>query len=72
MSASSPPGRLTIDLAALADNWRALAKLAAPGLCAAVVKSDAYGIGIDKTAPALWKAGARVFFVAQLGEAVAA
>ncbi|MBV9286584.1 MAG: alanine racemase, partial [Hyphomicrobiales bacterium] len=48
------------------------ARLAAPGLCAAVVKADAYGIGVDKAAPALWKAGATVFFVAQLGEAVAA
>ena len=72
MSASPPPGRLTIDLAALALNWRTLAKLAAPGSCAAVVKADAYGVGLDQAAPALWEAGARVFFVAQLGEGVAA
>ena len=64
----SAPGRLTIDLAALADNWRALAGLAAPGRCAAVVKADAYGIGLDRAAPALWAAGARTFFVAHLGE----
>ena len=72
MSASQPPGRLTFDLEALALNWRTLAQLAAPGLCAAVVKADAYGIGLDQAAPALWEAGARVFFVAQLGEGVAA
>jgi alanine racemase len=66
------PGRLTIDLGALADNWRMLARRAAPGRCGAVVKADAYGIGLDKAAPALWSAGARVFFVAQFGEGLAA
>ena len=66
------PGRLTIDLGALADNWRTLARLAAPGRCAAVVKANAYGIGVAEAAPALWAAGARVFFVAHLSEGVAA
>ena len=69
---SSAPGRLRIDLAALSDNWRKLAKLAAPGRCAAVVKANAYGIGLAEAAPALWDAGARVFFVAQLSEGVEA
>ncbi len=66
------PGRLTIDLGALAGNWRALARRAAPGRCAAVVKANAYGIGLAEAAPALWDAGARVFFVAHLSEATAA
>ena len=66
------PGRLTIDLGALADNWRTLAARAAPGQCAAVVKANAYGIGLAEAAPALWAAGARVFFVAHLSEGVAA
>ncbi len=66
------PGRLTIDLGALADNWRALARRAAPGRSAAVVKADAYGIGLAEAAPALWAAGARVFFVAHLSEGLAA
>lgn len=61
--------RLTIDLAAIADNWRALSALAAPAQCAAVVKANAYGLGMEKVAPALWKAGARTFFVAHLKEA---
>ena len=68
----SAPGRLTIDLAALADNWRSLANRAAPGRCAAVVKANAYGVGLDKAAPTLWAAGARIFFVAHLGEGFAA
>jgi len=66
------PGRLTIDLGALAENWRALAHRAAPGRSAAVVKANAYGIGLAEAAPALWAAGARVFFVAHLSEGLAA
>lgn len=61
---------LTIDLDALADNWRTLAGFAAPAECAAVVKANAYGIGIARAAPALWQAGARTFFVALLEEGV--
>ncbi len=72
MAPDSAPGRLAIDLAALADNWRALARRAAPGRCAAVVKANAYGIGLSEAAPALWAAGARVFFVAHLNEGIAA
>ena len=68
----SAPGRLTIDLGALADNWRELARRAAPGRCAAVVKANAYGIGLSQAAAALWAAGARVFFVAHLNEGIAA
>lgn len=55
---------LTIDLSALAANYRALAALSAPAECAAVVKADAYGIGIDQAVPALAAAGVRTFFVA--------
>jgi alanine racemase len=64
----SPPGRLTIDLDALADNWRRLAREAAPAACGGVVKANAYGIGIEHAAPALWRAGCRIFFVAHVGE----
>ena len=62
---------LTIDLSAITDNYRRLAALAEPARCAPVVKADAYGLGADQVAPALWRAGARLFFVAQLAEAVA-
>ena len=72
LALEAAPGRLTIDLAALADNWRTLARRAAPGRCAAVVKADAYGIGLDRAGPALWAAGARTFFVAHLSEGFAA
>jgi alanine racemase len=45
---------LTIDLEALAANWRALAARVEPAACAAVVKADAYGLGVAQCAPALW------------------
>ena len=69
---ASAPGRLTIDLGALAGNWRELARRAAPGRCGAVVKADAYGTGVSEAAPELWAAGARVFFVAHFSEGLAA
>jgi alanine racemase len=72
MAPVSAPGRLTIDLGALADNWRTLARRAAPGHCAAVIKANAYGTGVAEAAPALWAAGARVFFVAHFSEGIAA
>lgn len=62
--------RLTIDLGAIVGNYRALANRVAPAECAAVVKADAYGLGMARVAPALARAGARTFFVAQLGEAL--
>jgi alanine racemase len=64
----TPPGRLTVDLDALRDNWRRLARESAPAECAAVVKANAYGTGIEVAAPALFEAGCRTFFVAHVGE----
>jgi alanine racemase len=64
--------RLTIDLAAIAANWRALDALSAPGVeTAAVVKADAYGLGAAQVGPALAAAGARTFFVALPAEGAA-
>ncbi len=62
-------GVLTIDLGALADNWRLIRDRARGAECAAVVKADAYGLGIERAVPALAKAGCRTFFVAHPGEA---
>ncbi|MCG6122117.1 MAG: alanine racemase [Microvirga sp.] len=60
---------LTIDLGALADNWRQIRDRSGAAECGAVVKADAYGTGIEAAVPALAKAGCRTFFVAHLGEA---
>lgn len=64
-------GLLSIDLGALARNWRALDKVSAGALTGAVVKADAYGTGIAPSSKALYAAGARFFFVATPDEAIA-
>lgn len=56
--------RLTIDLGALAYNWRALDDLAGSAECAAAVKGDGYGIGLEQTVETLSAAGCRTFFTA--------
>jgi alanine racemase len=65
---SEAGGILTIDLAAIVANWRALGARAAPAQCAAVVKADGYGCGIEQVAGALTKVGCATFFVANLAE----
>ncbi|MEM1343951.1 MAG: alanine racemase [Pseudomonadota bacterium] len=62
--------RLTVDLDALVANWAALDRLS-HAETAAVVKADGYGCSAARVGPALAKAGARTFFVAQPGEGVA-
>ncbi len=58
-------GTLTIDLDALVANWRALDALSGDNVeTAAVVKADAYGLGVGPVARALARAGVRRFFVA--------
>ncbi len=64
-------GLLTIDLSALARNYRRLVRLSAPAEAAAVVKADAYGIGVGHAVPALLAAGCRRFFVALPAEGIA-
>ncbi|KAF0138139.1 MAG: alanine racemase [Rhodospirillaceae bacterium] len=63
---------LSIDLAAVADNWGRLAvSCGGPDRCTAVVKADAYGLGAARVAPVLFAAGCRTFFVAHLEEGLA-
>ncbi|MBJ7417208.1 MAG: alanine racemase [Niveispirillum sp.] len=57
---------LVIDLAALIANWRFMAGRAPGAECAAVVKANGYGLGDVAVASALWQAGARSFFVADI------
>lgn len=60
--------RLTIDLDALAHNYRVLGAEAAGATVAPVVKADGYGLGAVPVARRLWAEGARSFFVARLAE----
>ena len=64
-------GRLTVDLSALAENWRALDRASGTAETAAVVKADGYGCGLVEAGRALAGAGARTFFVATVAEGAA-
>lgn len=61
---------LEVDLSALVRNWQLLKATHKGQDCAAVVKANAYGLGVESAAAALADAGCRHFFVATLGEAV--
>ncbi|MFL0417379.1 alanine racemase [uncultured Sphingomonas sp.] len=65
------PSRLRLDGSALADNWRALARLSGSAACGAAVKADGYGLGAREVVQRLAGAGCRDFFVASWAEAVA-
>jgi len=61
-------GVLKIDLTAVVSNWEKLARYAAAE-CAAVVKGNAYGCGIEPIAGALARTGCSTFFVSDIPEA---
>jgi alanine racemase len=61
--------RLSVNLANLKSNYRMLANQAGESNCAAVVKANAYGMGLDACVAAFLEAGADTFFVAQIAEA---
>lgn len=62
-------GLVTINLAAIAANWRALSARVGSARCGAVVKADAYGLGAARVIPTLADAGCTAFFIATPGEA---
>lgn len=67
-----PAALLTINLGAIVANWRALdAKTADTIETGAVIKADAYGLGVAQVGQALQYAGAKTFFVALVAEGVA-
>jgi alanine racemase len=67
--AAQAGGILTVDLSAIEANWRGLSRRVMPTECAAVIKADGYGCGIEQVAATLAKAGCKTFFVADLAEA---
>ncbi|HSV30314.1 MAG TPA: alanine racemase, partial [Candidatus Omnitrophota bacterium] len=62
---------LTIDLAAIVENWRRIKARVGAAEVAGVVKADAYGLGAARVAPALAAAGCRTFFIATIDEGIA-
>jgi alanine racemase len=62
-------GTLTVDLDAIAANWHTLKRELPAVECAAVVKANAYGMGLDAVAAKLAREGCATFFVADVAEA---
>ncbi|MDE3015839.1 MAG: alanine racemase [Pseudomonadota bacterium] len=61
---------MTVDLGAVRANWRLLKDRHAKKSIAAVVKANAYGLGVEAVSRALWDEGCREFFVATLEEGI--
>jgi len=61
--------RLTVDLGAVAANYRTLCAAAGPARCAAVVKADGDGLGASEISRRLRTEGCTDFFVADVYEA---
>jgi len=69
-SIATNAGRVTVRLGALAANY-SLLRERSQGDCAAVVKANAYGLGLSPVVRALTKAGCATFCVATLAEGLA-
>ncbi|GAB3458607.1 alanine racemase [Insolitispirillum peregrinum] len=69
-SSAHAGGLLTVDLGAVANNWRHMAALMGAKEAAGVVKANAYGLGVEAVGRVLAAAGCRTFFVAVPEEGV--
>ncbi|MCR6652662.1 MAG: alanine racemase [Cellvibrionaceae bacterium] len=63
-------GVLKINLSALRRNWRVMRSRFRGQYCGAVVKANAYGLGVAPVVQTLYSEGCRHFFVATLDEAM--
>lgn len=61
LSTCTYSGLLSINVAAIVENWKQLNRIVS---CGAVVKADAYGLGMEPVSCALAHEGCRDFFVA--------
>ena len=61
---------LEVNLKNLQYNYKKLSGLANRSICAATIKSDAYGLGVLDVFDALYKVSCRHFFVATTQEAI--
>jgi len=61
---------ITIDLDALTANYLGCSERLQPAECAAVVKADAYGLGITRISRTLFHAGCRKYFTATHREGI--
>lgn len=68
MTGLMTPAILDVDLEALAANYRTVLAVAQPARVAAVLKANAYGLGIGPVAGRLDREGCREFFISSLAE----
>ena len=50
--------------------YKKISKFVSPSACAATIKANAYGLGIDEIAKTLVKSGCREFFVSDIYEGI--
>ncbi|MEK9661474.1 MAG: alanine racemase, partial [Alphaproteobacteria bacterium] len=62
---------MVVDIDAVVDNYRRYCDLASPVPVAASLKANAYGLGMERVAPALAAAGCQIYFVALPCEGIA-
>ena len=67
---SNAMGRLEINRSALAHNYETMSQKSGAAHTAAVVKANAYGLGLENVIPTLISHGCEAFFVANLVEAI--
>ncbi|MFM7083634.1 MAG: alanine racemase [Hyphomicrobium sp.] len=60
---------LCVNLDTIGENWKSLSQFVHPAECAAVVKADAYGLGMQQVIPRLYEVGCKSFFIATPNEA---
>ncbi|RED53565.1 alanine racemase [Aestuariispira insulae] len=70
MNLSHAPCQLSIDLNALRENYRLIDRETGNARVSAVVKYNAYGLGIEAVVRTLWDEGCKTFLTAQLDEAL--
>ncbi len=70
MSNSAKKSKLSISLSAIEDNFKRLQQQLGGAECAATVKADAYGLGLEPVAITLANIGCKTFFVAHLDEGI--
>jgi len=61
---------LSINLSSIEHNYNILKSIANGAICSAVVKANAYGLGVEQVSKRLVQAGCNNFFVAHLNEGI--
>ena len=61
---------MNVNLTSISHNYHKISTFVEPSICAATVKADAYGLGLEEVAITLQNSGCKYFFVSDLYEAI--